>query len=54
MDLNGARDAASLRATRDLKFQAPPAFWLSSTLDYSAAFTAPAVGCSVDPRRIKP
>ena len=54
MDRNGAREAASLRATRDLKSQAPPAFRLSSTQDYAAALIMPAVGYSVDPRRINP
>jgi hypothetical protein len=54
MDLTGARDAASLRATRDLKFQASPAPRLSSTLDYAAAFITPAVGDWGDPRRINP
>jgi hypothetical protein len=37
-----------------LKFQAPVAFWLSSTLDYAAAIITPAVGDAVDPRRINP
>jgi hypothetical protein len=54
MDLTGARDAATLRATRDLKFQAPPAFRLSSTQDYAAAISTRAVDYAIDPRRINP
>ena len=38
----------------DLNFQASPAFSLSSTQDYAAAFITPAVGDSLDPRRINP
>jgi hypothetical protein len=37
-----------------LKFQASPAFWLSSTQDYAAALITPAVGDLIDPRRIIP
>ena len=54
MGLTGAREAASLRATRDLKFQAPPAFRLSSTQDYAAAVSTRAVDYAIDPRRINP
>jgi hypothetical protein len=37
-----------------LKFQAPLAFWLSSTQDYAAAVCTPAVGYVLDLRRINP
>jgi len=37
-----------------LKFQAPVAFWLSSTQDYAAAIITPTIGYSVHPRRINP
>jgi hypothetical protein len=34
-----------------VKFQTFSAYWLSSTRDYAAAVSSPAVGFSVDPRQ---
>jgi len=54
MGRDGGRPEAHPRSTRDLKFQAAVAFWLSSTQDYAAALITPAVGYSLIPRRINP